>query len=1075
MSLRNQVALPDLDRPALNSPNLVAERPGVYLFPLCTSRARRFQVFSLFQAAVVLTGTSSSPDSRSANMKAILLRRLHEYHEFIGESHENEDGTLDAAQRATALESLSLLEHLHKHLQAREQEPAPGSVKGENYEAKMDPSLVGSRDLALMRTLLSIVFKWALEPLVGRVASAIPSTSALHITKGARIIDLTGLPHEYSTLSSICDRLLSVSLSNGVSSPLSQSAVAAILLNQHLSDLLLPCIVVGWLPKSLSSEDMPTGNTLRPQIMYLLTRLSAPIVISALGRTLSQTPPSLPYAQKACSFILSRQLLRPEGIRAVCESIFGEEDVGDEDAPLEKLEHVARLLGTDYCNTMVPRLLQLLVLDTRVLPPTHRRAISFSLSRILARDDAPILQTLATNIVLQFVHDPILKGTGDLSTGAALRAIEVLLTNTDPLKGYLNTWGRLVGTPEVIATLQHIIDGEGGSWRVDIADEISRADESTEPDPSLSMFTPQSLKEAEDTGQLDIDSNVLGLKPDPVRFVNFVKSIGRADVSSEMFVKLLERYSELRSQADTDPVRTLLYLQLVLQMQKQLSTDDTSSVFRKPEHILSFIKHALEKRGPSETSTNKPLRHGGLGVGDLRIVPEDTEMSDEGDSDDEDEEGASEGAVDDITSTAVKLLLAVLEANPDLSARNAPVLNDIFSLLDPLSNVPNEDLRQLAREARMVMTARLASTSSEAASTPTKPSPGSSESPQETYQKALKLLQDPLLPVRAHGLMLLRQLVSPGPGLAAPALDRALVPGILDVFLQGAQDDDSYMFLNAVQGLAAMVDGFGPDVLRALVRAHAGGLDALAASALTRQDVDVRTRVGEALGQVVRRCGDALPAYAPLLVPPLAAMVRAAHVPTVLRTSAVSLLALCVKTHALAVLPYVPDLADGMVDLLQVETVSAAVAPGGQSERAPVRRRRKPRTRPGAPTPPLASRPMSPTMTMPTRRREGPREGDRRRRRGDGDDGRPADEHGLEVPAAAARGAALPGLLVQACTARVYEEGAGAALLVPPRVMRRARTTLGYVAATDADDVVRVMARETVEGLDQLAEAVLGL
>ena len=51
-------------------------------------------------------------------------------------------------------------------------------------------------------------------------------------------------------------------------------------------------------------------------------------------------------------------------------------------------------------------------------------------------------------------------------------------------------------------------------------------------------------------------------------------------------------------------------------------------------------------------------------------------------------------------------------------------------------------------------------------------------------------------------------------------------------------------------------------MLRALVDAYAGGLvDPLAASALTRQDVDVRTRVGEALGQVVRRCGDTLPSY----------------------------------------------------------------------------------------------------------------------------------------------------------------------------------------------------------------------
>ena len=170
----------------------------------------------------------------------------------------------------------------------------------------------------------------------------------------------------------------------------------------------------------------------------------------------------------------------------------------------------------------------------------------------------------------------------------------------------------------------------------------------------------------------------------------------------------------------------------------------------------------------------------------------------------------------------------------------------------------------------MVMTARLASTSAPSGSRRSRKSRGDEETPQETYQKALKLLQDPLLPVRAHGLLLLRNLVSArrAPAkrgavrLEEPALDRALVPGVLSIFLQSVQDDDSYMYLNAVQGLSAMVDGYGKDVLRGLVRTYCEGTDEIGtAGVMTKQEVDTRTRVGEALGQVVRRCGDALPAY----------------------------------------------------------------------------------------------------------------------------------------------------------------------------------------------------------------------
>jgi Required for nuclear transport of RNA pol II C-terminus 1 len=129
------------------------------------------------------------------------------------------------------------------------------------------------------------------------------------------------------------------------------------------------------------------------------------------------------------------------------------------------------------------------------------------------------------------------------------------------------------------------------------------------------------------------------------------------------------------------------------------------------------------------------------------------------------------------------------------------------------------------------------------------------------YQRALKLLQDPLLPVRAHGLLLLRELVSTRAGTEPHEAVHVLEPAIRDVFLQAIQDDDSYIYLNAVQGLAALTDSFGADVLRSLVRVYADGLQGVGAGARTQQEVDVRLRVGEALGQVIRRCGDVLPRY----------------------------------------------------------------------------------------------------------------------------------------------------------------------------------------------------------------------
>ena len=167
-------------------------------------------------------------------------------------------------------------------------------------------------------------------------------------------------------------------------------------------------------------------------------------------------------------------------------------------------------------------------------------------------------------------------------------------------------------------------------------------------------------------------------------------------------------------------------------------------------------------------------------------------------------------------------------------------------------------VRPLAREARLVITARLAHT------VELDKLSSHEEQAQETYQKALKLLQDPILPVRAHGLLLLRHLVSPpaSDGTERPRpINQSLIPAILSIFLQSVQDDDSYIFLNAVQSLAAMVDTLGKDVLKNLMYNYAGGLDGLGAGNFSQQDVDTRTRVGEALNIVINRCGSALGIY----------------------------------------------------------------------------------------------------------------------------------------------------------------------------------------------------------------------
>lgn len=194
---------------------------------------------------------------------------------------------------------------------------------------------------------------------------------------------------------------------------------------------------------------------------------------------------------------------------------------------------------------------------------------------------------------------------------------------------------------------------------------------------------------------------------------------------------------------------------------------------------------------------------------------------------------------------------------------NTPLLALVFAKLDSLAAVDSEIVPPLAREAKMILSLRKASDFA----TPTRGGLNGEHtddplaSSRATYQEALKLLQDPILPVRAHGLAQLRSLVrSPEAFLST---DPALLPAVLDIFVQALEDEDSFMYLNAVQGLSSLADVFGKQVVKRLVGVYLGGHSDTARRQVGtgeagRRELDKRLRMGEALVQVIQRAGEAL-------------------------------------------------------------------------------------------------------------------------------------------------------------------------------------------------------------------------
>ncbi|CDR99212.1 hypothetical protein [Sporisorium scitamineum] len=314
------------------------------------------------------------------------------------------------------------------------------------------------------------------------------------------------------------------------------------------------------------------------------------------------------------------------------------------------------------------------------------------------------------------------------------------------------------------------------------------------------------------------------------------------------------------------------------------------------------------------------------GVGITGETKGETEGDDVAEEDDEDEE--------ELVSTALSLLLSLLESDTSLSSETQPMLVVIADKIESLLDSPSGEIRSLAKEAKLVLMARRSSIRGVAptSSIDSKPTSETSSTAlayaqaQETYQEALKLLQDPILPVRAHGLVLLRRLVSDDAkngGQHVSTVDPALVPAILDIFLHTVQDEESYLYLNAVQGLAALASSGGGQTIARLVGIYIGRDDGLASQGLASREVEKRLRVGEALLQVIQRCDDAMPAHVDTVVPPLLAKLRDRSLANVLRSSFVSILGTVVEAApwAMASKGYAAQLAEVCIEIVVIEMV----------------------------------------------------------------------------------------------------------------------------------------------------------
>ncbi|CAN3374963.1 hypothetical protein DIURU_000260 [Diutina rugosa] len=433
---------------------------------------------------------------------------------------------------------------------------------------------------------------------------------------------------------------------------------------------------------------------------------------------------------------------------------------------------------------------------------------------------------------------------------------------TDLLVSYFTTASE-TSTTNLDAIAQHLtFDGTDNwyfSWGPNGLTQIRKRVEPLEQDPHKKI---QSFVNAVDRGCSE--------------FITLLDAIGDEALITSEFLVILKRWIKLSGASDTDPFLALIDLKLLEAIGEKFG----SALCEKPQEMLTVVQTLLEK--PQATHS-------------ITAASEAMDV-DEGDSDDEDD-GDETSVSPDTVVMVLQLLSAILSENNTFDSQSLDLLKQIKSTLE------TEEYKSLpAAQSLVDRIDEIISGGS------VQDSPLSDQ--EKVLKKAISSLNDPLVPIRAHGLYLLRQLIEK----KSSVIDISFT---VNLHLIQLSDPEPFVYLNTIKGLEALIDLDPQPVLSELCQLYAPTAKVTSAE---ENDVDQRLRIGEVLLRYVQSAGEMFANDASKLV--VSTALRVVETPqedSRLRMSAMSILGICCYTNPIGFLGLVGDALDAALQVLQVD------------------------------------------------------------------------------------------------------------------------------------------------------------
>ncbi|KAI9987428.1 hypothetical protein PInf_023467 [Phytophthora infestans] len=423
------------------------------------------------------------------------------------------------------------------------------------------------------------------------------------------------------------------------------------------------------------------------------------------------------------------------------------------------------------------------------------------------------------------------------ATALCAQVRELLLAAVTPEKG--NTSSKLLGemaallTDQVATRHPVLFDAQILSvlFRPLLIYDDSRSDASEERDtteslkalimPLVELLSDKELENSEVVG--DLFSSLL-LTYMRVRKLGATEAID-LNVNDETTLSPFASYEPLKTPTSAEGIE--MVLMLLLALIECLGP----SVLRSAATVLQCIGTVLETYNTPATKLVDMEQQGGSAV---------QMTSDDG------EEG------DEILTICLGVVVTILEAGSShRTDAEEQQLCAMLPVLEVLSGHPRPEVAEFASNARAQILSRGVTEE-----TDVKTTGASEQSFEKVFRKAEQDLSSQLVPLRARGVVTLTRLVRRSLSHAHEAEWTPRVHSLAQVFLLHLHDSESYVFLAAVQGLAALADAHPAAAIPALVKALQN----------PQNSMESRIKLSEALLFSAKRCGETLPQYGKLFV-----------------------------------------------------------------------------------------------------------------------------------------------------------------------------------------------------------------